>query len=294
MVSSNNPSDESTKAKLRCNLWLALNDVRLLLEPSEANIQALILLACHVEEFTTPSTCWMLLLEGCARAEKPFLNKISAASIDLGLCMVNWEHQYLLVLLTRSSARNKPQCIESSKRMLHMLEDMVSDSEEPYNGIIWQLLCCPFTPFLVLFGEILSNGKMDLDEKREEESKEALAAMEKFAVFLGKMSLRNSLAAKLERIAVVFIQHAKSMIHSQESRSGRVAPDSSTLIEALPDLWPTDGDMLRWDSLLDPAMTAGTSEGPQIDTHDAQQWDPALWTSNFLGDTVIDWINSQV
>ena len=65
IVSSTDPMDESTKAKLRCNLWLALNDVRLLLEPSEPNIQALILLACHVEEFTTPSLCWMLVTNAC-------------------------------------------------------------------------------------------------------------------------------------------------------------------------------------------------------------------------------------
>ena len=65
MVSSTDPMNESTKAKLRCNLWLALNDVRLLLEPSEPNIQALTLLACHVEEFTTPSLCWMLVTNAC-------------------------------------------------------------------------------------------------------------------------------------------------------------------------------------------------------------------------------------
>jgi hypothetical protein len=65
MVSSTDPMDKSTKAKLRCNLWLALNDVRLFLEPSEPNIQALTLLACHVEEFTTPSLCWMLATNAC-------------------------------------------------------------------------------------------------------------------------------------------------------------------------------------------------------------------------------------
>lgn len=65
MVSSTDPMDKSTKVKLQCNLWLALNDVRLFLEPSEPNIQALILLACHVEEFTTPSLCWMLVTNAC-------------------------------------------------------------------------------------------------------------------------------------------------------------------------------------------------------------------------------------
>ena len=65
MVCSNNPSDERMKTRLKCNLWLALNDVRLLLEPSDLKIGALILLAVHVEEFTTPSLCWMLVTNAC-------------------------------------------------------------------------------------------------------------------------------------------------------------------------------------------------------------------------------------
>lgn len=65
MVSSTEPENTDLKDKLRCNLWLALNDVRLFLEPSEANIQALTLLACHVEEFTTPSLCWLLIGNAC-------------------------------------------------------------------------------------------------------------------------------------------------------------------------------------------------------------------------------------
>jgi hypothetical protein len=65
IVSSTDPRDEPTKAKLRCNLWLALNDARLLLEPSEPNIQALIVLAVDVAEFTKPSLCWMLVTTAC-------------------------------------------------------------------------------------------------------------------------------------------------------------------------------------------------------------------------------------
>lgn len=65
VVSSTNPSDQSTKAKLRSNLWLALNDVKLLLEPNASSIQALVILACHVEEFMTPSLCWALITKAC-------------------------------------------------------------------------------------------------------------------------------------------------------------------------------------------------------------------------------------
>ncbi|RDL37704.1 uncharacterized protein BP5553_05137 [Venustampulla echinocandica] len=64
-VSSTNPSDEATKAKLRSNLWLAFNDVRLLLEPKISSLQALFMLACHVEEFMTPSVCWVLVTKAC-------------------------------------------------------------------------------------------------------------------------------------------------------------------------------------------------------------------------------------
>ncbi len=65
VVSSTNPSDQSTKAKLRSNLWLAFNDVKLLLEPNSSSIQALVILACHIEEFMTPSLCWALISKAC-------------------------------------------------------------------------------------------------------------------------------------------------------------------------------------------------------------------------------------
>ena len=64
-VSSSTPSDELTKARLRSNLWLAFNDVRLLLEPSASGIQALIIMACYVNEYVTPQLCWSLISQAC-------------------------------------------------------------------------------------------------------------------------------------------------------------------------------------------------------------------------------------
>lgn len=84
---------------------------------------------------------------------------------------------------------------------------MVSEFEGMYTGIEWNILCSAFTPFLELFGEIASNG-----EGASEENQDALAAMERLPAYLGKRSSHNSLAAKLERIAVVFVEHAKSMV----------------------------------------------------------------------------------
>ena len=98
----------------------------------------------------------------------------------------------------------RAQCIELSKQLLHLLEYLVVDSDEPYVSMVRHLV--PFTAFLELFGEIVA-GKSEIREKLD-----ALVAMEKLQVFLYEMRSRNSLAVKLERIADVFVQHAKSVM----------------------------------------------------------------------------------
>ena len=86
---------------------------------------------------------------------------------------------------------------------------MVSDSEEPYNGIIWMLVCCPFTPLLVLFGEILSNG-----QGASEANLQSLDAMEKMPAYLQAMGFRNTLAKKLVHIAESLVAHANAVVAS--------------------------------------------------------------------------------
>ena len=149
------------------------------------------------------------MLKAAAIAEKPFLDTRAAASIDLGLSTFCFTYYYYSILLMRSTANLRSQCIETCQKMLQLLDHLVSDSEEVYNGIVWVLICCPFTPYLILFREILAkaNGHSSVGEK-----KRALAAMEHLPTFLSKMSLRNSLAAKLEGIATTIIQHARSII----------------------------------------------------------------------------------
>jgi len=56
---------QTTRTQLRWNLRLAIDDARLLLEPSDLNIQALMILAFHVQEVTTPSLSWMVFSTIC-------------------------------------------------------------------------------------------------------------------------------------------------------------------------------------------------------------------------------------
>lgn len=61
----NTVTSAAVKEKLQRNLWLALSDVGVLLEPSEANIQATVLALSQASEFAGPSLCWMLATNAC-------------------------------------------------------------------------------------------------------------------------------------------------------------------------------------------------------------------------------------
>ena len=105
----------------------------------------------------------------------------------------------------------RSQCIVSSKAMLRVLDHLVPAKDEPYLLSVWQLLCCPFTPFLELFSEIVSNG-----QGCSEGNQEAFTTMQLLTAYLHKMSQRKyTLAVKLSYIAEVFVNHARTVIDTQ-------------------------------------------------------------------------------
>ncbi|KAH7172889.1 hypothetical protein DER46DRAFT_634412 [Fusarium sp. MPI-SDFR-AT-0072] len=62
--------NENAKAqKFRNNMKLGLNDSRIFLEPHEVNLQALIMLAIHGEDYASPNLSWMLVGHACRQAE---------------------------------------------------------------------------------------------------------------------------------------------------------------------------------------------------------------------------------
>ncbi|KAK2480744.1 hypothetical protein H9L39_06383 [Fusarium oxysporum f. sp. albedinis] len=62
--------NEDAKAqKHRNNMKLALNDSRIFLEPHEVNLQALVMLAIHGEDYASPNLSWMLVGHACRQAE---------------------------------------------------------------------------------------------------------------------------------------------------------------------------------------------------------------------------------
>lgn len=155
--------------------------------------------------------------------------------------------------------------------------------------MIWQLVCCPFTPMLILFRSILSRQK-----RGSKGNWEALAAMEQLPNYLKEMGPRNSLASALKKIAKIFVQHARSIVHDSESTqsginssTGLTSPPSP---EAAPDInAPLD---LNTASLLD-NNSLNTPKAPQLGTGEFDtelDHDLRMFTNNY-DDGLFDWLS---
>ncbi|KAK0264955.1 hypothetical protein LTR91_013956 [Friedmanniomyces endolithicus] len=421
---------EKTRSRLRANLWLAFNDTRLLLEPSDPNIQALAFLACHVYPFTTPSLCWMLLsnacrmlralavnqkvaepetkerriilfwhlntlekammlifpwpgafhrtmynniplptltqilpsqpqvgtdrrpslfgahwmqqsfilskvmtdiwlaldeddaraqraakqaldasyreamqvLEAAALAETPLLDPAGARSLQIGLLYTRFQYYGAEIVLTRGSSQEATFCHNESLKMLRLLSDLVTDEEEPYIGVTWQMLYFPWAPFLVLFGSITSSERTG----RTFENEQALEAMELLPTYFRNMSLRCVEARRLEKMAAATVQRARSVLYPEET----LPKIDSSKDEQLPEMrsLPTPSLSINGaGSAPSPASTAlhgGTAQQESTNEHadmpGAGPWLwgdmgmlPQAWPSGFedslFDDPVFDW-----
>lgn len=68
-TAARDPPSTALRARLRWNTWLALEDAGLFLELCGANIQALVTLATHGEDFAIPNLSWILIGHACRLAQ---------------------------------------------------------------------------------------------------------------------------------------------------------------------------------------------------------------------------------
>jgi hypothetical protein len=68
-VISNETGESDETTRFRHNMQLALNNSSIFLEPRHINVQALVFLAMHGEDYAAPNLSWMLLSHACRQAE---------------------------------------------------------------------------------------------------------------------------------------------------------------------------------------------------------------------------------
>ncbi|KAL7918398.1 fungal-specific transcription factor domain-containing protein [Trichoderma austrokoningii] len=337
---------------LKKNTNLALNDFRIFLEPSEINIQALMLLGCHGEEYASPNLSWMLVGHACRQAQavglhnmkggtyeqrqrrltlfwslfsvdkscslafgRPMLlpttiydnvplpdfqyllnyhphrkengpltstygahyfiqemqlakltgavleflanptnmtiyqdligqlqswdaatNELLLKAIDtesasstanqlqelmIGVRAMRFQYLHILILLLRKDKNNKELRIQAARDATTLLPGLVSNSTHVYNGLVWQLLYYPFTPFFTIFGHVINHPSSPT-------ANQDLELLNQTAAYFNSMKQLGSLSeasSKLERTALVFYNLAR-FITSKEHGDLEVQEDT--------------------------------------------------------------------
>jgi hypothetical protein len=130
----------------------------------------------------------------------------------VGRCAIDFHYTYLVTILTKASANHHELCLKTSELLLNGLKKIPCLPNQPYQPFLWQLLCCPFTPFLVLFRSIVTSA-----EEEAMQNQDALDAMGQLPEYLEQAKFITPLANKLQDVANVFLQYATTFIANQRT-----------------------------------------------------------------------------
>ncbi|TAQ85767.1 hypothetical protein B7494_g5913 [Chlorociboria aeruginascens] len=124
-----------------------------------------------------------------------------------------------MVYLTRSEKLYQSTCLKAARFAIFLLDRLVSNSNEVFNGIVWQLLYSPFMPYFVVFTNIIS-------DPHSSQCFDDLKLLRQVVLYFLQMDGNHKSACKMERVAETFISLAKAYVrHSMRgSRLHRNQP----------------------------------------------------------------------
>ncbi|KIW92345.1 uncharacterized protein Z519_07329 [Cladophialophora bantiana CBS 173.52] len=148
-------------------------------------------------------------------------------SIRLGFSFLSYQYHHLVVCLTRGDKPCHETCLGSARAAISLLKRLVAHSEEVFNGIIWQQLYSPFTPFFVLFGEVITNPT-------SKTSVEDLKVLRQTVLYFLEFQKYHTSAVKLERVAETFTKIAEAYVrHVFRKQSGMTSSDHFRISRAM-------------------------------------------------------------
>lgn len=168
-----------------------------------------------------------------------------------------FQYHHLHVYLTANDDESRETCLNAARNAIDSLKRLVSTSSQVYNGIVWELLYYPFTPFFVLFSNIIrapSAASTTGDIK-------LLYATQSY---LSEMNSRGMIAAKLEEIsrilatlAEMYVRETSAKSESQQtslefpSRLGRMAQTIDSSQQIFEDNEPSGNEFFEFLSRTD-------------------------------------------
>ncbi|KAH0489926.1 hypothetical protein TgHK011_001417 [Trichoderma gracile] len=134
--------------------------------------------------------------------------------MTIGVRTMRFQYLHILILLLRNVPNSKTRRVQAARDAIMLLPDLVSNSNHVYNGLVWQLLYYPFTPFFTLFGHIM-------DHPSAPTTQQDLDLLTTTATYFNSMKDFGSLPAvssKLEKTALVFCNLASFVTSSENTK----------------------------------------------------------------------------
>ncbi|PTB63096.1 hypothetical protein BBK36DRAFT_1162396 [Trichoderma citrinoviride] len=153
---------------------------------------------------------------------------------------MRFQYLHILILLLRKAPDSKDRRVQAARDAIMLLPDLVSNSSHVYNGLVWQLLYYPFTPFFTLFGHIMENPSAPTTQQD-------LDLLTTTATYFSSMKQFGSLPAvssKLEKTALVFCDlarfvtfsdHTNEDAHDLQSTATATSSEDSVVLEVSSD-----------------------------------------------------------
>ncbi|KAJ6190261.1 Transcription factor [Penicillium mononematosum] len=154
-------------------------------------------------------------LTAIAHAESASASASQMREMNLGISTMKFQYLNSLILLLKGDDSSSNLRLSSAREAISTLSFMVSNWSSVYNGVVWQLLYCPFTPFFVIFGNIVNNDSPQIATVEQDLSLLS-ATVDYFVAMRSQMRLLATVCSRLQHTASVFLQLARTHV------SGRV------------------------------------------------------------------------
>ncbi|KZL67587.1 fungal specific transcription factor domain-containing protein [Colletotrichum tofieldiae] len=181
-------------------------------------------------------------------AERQFLGTAQLKEMSLGLNSMRFQYLHIVIILFKGDDSYLNLRLEAAREALFLLPSIVSNWSSVYNGVIWHLLYYPFIPFFVVFENLVQNYTFQSAMTIDQDLKLLATTVSYFASMRAQMRLLATVCSRLERVAAVFLQLAKSylgrrVLLSDDIRgSGRSTIGNSLSNTSLAPVQPTNGD----------------------------------------------------
>ncbi|KAE8324017.1 fungal-specific transcription factor domain-containing protein [Aspergillus sergii] len=161
-------------------------------------------------------------------AESATANANHLREMTLGINSIKFHYLHILVILLKGDESNSALRLSSARDAISLLSSMVSNWSSIYNGVVWHLLYYPFTPFFVIFENIVHHTCWTPAVEQDLQLLSTTVAY--YAEMRSQMRLLATVCARLQRVAATFLRLAQT--HVRQYASAQIANNMESSTES--------------------------------------------------------------